>query len=208
MAKKGYDPAVGRAVTSGHMSPVERRWTVVGAVAVAVAVAVPGALMTPASALADPTVDAQNGDHAAQNGGEILHNIIYRARIDGVSRGATVTYTAQGNQIQSADPTMVPGRVFEVNTVLPASSTANMRVTIQWPYSANLHCEILIDDQIVAQGDDFIGPTVLPQRDDPDYGAIVCEAPVSGVPNVLPADPNAPPPADPNAPSAVAPPPI
>ncbi len=178
------------------MSPIERRWIVVGAVAVAVAVS--GALMTPASALADPTVDAQNGDHAAQD--EVLHNIVYRARIDGVSRGATITYTAQGDQIQSADPTMVPGRVFEVNTVLPASSTANMRVTIQWPYSANLHCEILIDDKVVAQGDDFIGPTVLPQRDDPDYGAIVCEAPVSGVPNVLPADPNAPPPADPPPP--------
>lgn len=205
MVKTGHDPAVGRAVTSGHMSTAEHRWIVVAAVAVALT----GALVTPGSALADPTVDAQNGDHA-QDGAEVLHNIIYRARIDGVSRGATITYTAQGNQIQSADPTMVPGRVFEVNTVLPASSIANMRVTIQWPYSANLHCEILIDDKIVAQGDDFIGPTVLPQRDDPDYGAIVCEAPVSGVPNVLPADPNTPPadaPPDPNAPPADAPPP-
>lgn len=200
----GHDPGLGQAVTSGHMSPTERRRIAVGAVAVAV----PVALLTPAPALADPVVDAQTEDHAAPGDAEVLHNIIYRARIDGVSRGATITYTAQGNQIQSADPTMVPGRVFEVNTVLPASSTANMRVAIQWPYSANLHCEILIDDKVVAQADDFIGPTVLPQRDDPDYGALVCEAPVSGVPNTVPADPDAPPPADPDAPPPVEPPPL
>ncbi|MGV0645019.1 hypothetical protein [Mycolicibacterium sp. XJ879] len=187
------------------MSPIKRSWIAAGAAAVAVTLGVPGAVSAPA--LADPTVDTHAGENAAQGDAEVLHNIIYRARIDGVSRGATITYTAQGNQIQSADPTMVPGRVFEVNTVLPASSTANMRVAIEWPYSANLHCEILIDDKVVAQADDFIGPTVLPQRDDPDYGALVCEVPVGGVPNAVPADPDAPPPpADPNAPPPVEPP--
>ncbi|MGV0718524.1 hypothetical protein ABQE93_24265 [Mycolicibacterium sp. XJ662] len=182
------------------MGLIKRSRIAAGATAVAVALGVPGAMVTPAPALADPTADAHSGENAAADGAEILHNVIYRARVDGVSRGATITYTAQGNRIQSADPTMVPGRVFEVNTVLPASGTANVRVAIEWPYSANLHCEIVIDGKVVAQADDFIGPTVRPQRDDPDYGALVCEAPVSGVPNVAPIDPEAPPPADPHAP--------
>lgn len=150
--------------------------------------------LIPAVATADP--ETQPGVEAAAPEQELLHNIIYRARVDGVSRGATISYRAEGDQFQTANPTMVPGRVFEVNTVLPASQVANMRVSIEWPYSANLHCEILIDDGIVAQADDFIAPRVLPQRDDPDYGAITCEAPVSGVANPIPPDPSAPPPPD------------
>ena len=127
---------------------------------------------------------------------QLLHNIIYRARVDGVSRGAMITYAAEGGQVQTANPTMVPGRTFEANTVLPASQRANMRVSIEWPYSANLRCEILVDDAVVAQAEDFIAPRITPNRDDPDYGAITCEAPVSGVANAVPADPAAIPPVD------------
>lgn len=103
-----------------------------------------------------------------------------------------MTYRAEGDQLQLATPTMVPGRVFEVNTVLPASQTANLRLSIDWPYSANLHCEILIDNAVVAQADDFIAPRVTPQRDDPDYGSLTCQAPVSGVDDIAPVDPTAP----------------
>ena len=91
---------------------------------------------------------------------------------------------------------MVPGRIFEANTVLPASQRANMRVSIEWPYSANLRCEILVDDAMVAQAEDFIAPRITPNREDPDYGALTCEAPVSGAANPIPADPAAPPPVD------------
>ena len=119
-------------------------------------------------------------DPAAAADQEVLHNIIYRARVDGVSRGAMITYAAEGDQTQTANPTMVPGRIFEANTVLPASQRANMRVSIEWPYSANLRCEILVDDAVVAQAEDFIAPRITPNRDDPDYGALTCEAPVSG----------------------------
>jgi hypothetical protein len=121
---------------------------------------------------------------------EDLHNITYRARVDGVSRGATISYAAEGNQTQTATPTMVPGRVFEAQTVLPASQLANVRVSVEWPYSANLHCEILIDDTLVAQADDFIAPRILPNKEDPDYGALTCEAPVTAAP-VQPAAPPA-----------------
>jgi hypothetical protein len=181
---------------SDAMSFTKRGWVTMAAVAL---VAV-GSQLTPATALAEPDTTETELQPAPEP--EILHNIIYRARIDGVSRGATIAYAAEGNRTETANPTMVPGRIFEANTVLPASGVANMRVAIEWPYSANLHCEILVDDAVVAQADDFIAPRVLPQRDDPDYGAITCEAPVAGVPNPIPPDPNAPPPADPALPPA------
>ncbi|TFV55370.1 hypothetical protein E4P42_22875 [Mycobacterium sp. PS03-16] len=176
------------------MSPVKRGY----AAGAAAAVMIGASQLSPAVAVAEP-VDPPQPVIQEPAGPVVLHNIVYRARIDGVSRGATISYAAEGDQTQTANPTMVPGRVFEANTVLPESGVANMRVAIEWPYSANLHCEILVDDQVVAQADDFIAPRVLPQRDDPDYGAIVCEAPVSGVQNMLPADAAAPPP-DSNAP--------
>jgi hypothetical protein len=180
---------------SDVMSSTKRGWSTMAVVAV---VAV-GSQLIPATALAQPDATGTEPQPAPEQ--EVLHNIIYQARIDGVSRGATITYTAEGDQIQTANPTMVPGRTFEANTVLPASGVANMRVAIEWPYSANLHCEILVDDAVVAQADDFIAPRVLPQRDDPDYGTITCEAPVSGIANPIPPDPNAPP-VDPALPPA------
>lgn len=51
---------------------------------------------------------------------------------------------------------MLPGRVFEATGVVADPQTAGMAVRIDWPYSANLHCEILVDDQIVAQADTFV----------------------------------------------------
>lgn len=170
------------------MSFTTREW-IAGASA---AVMLSASQLIPATAVADPAADPQ-ADVEPAPGQEVLHNIIYRARVDGVARGATITYAAEGNQTQTADPTMLPGRVFEANTVLPASGTANMRVSIEWPYSANLFCEILVDDAVVAQAEDFIAPRVVPVRDDPDYGALTCEAPVNGVANVVPGDPAAPP---------------
>ena len=151
-----------------------------GVVAMAV---IGGFQLSSGVALADPEVPPQP---AAQETPQVLRNIVYRARIDGVSRGATITYRAEGDQTQTANPTMVPGRVFEVNSVLPEGDVASMKVSVQWPYSANLHCEILIDDQLAAQADDFVAPRFLPQ--DPDYAALTCEAPVA-VPASAPAEP-------------------
>ncbi len=177
------------------MSSIKRGWIAAAALATVVA----GAQLIPASALADPETPPQP-DPALQGDQEVLHNIVYRARVDGVSRGTTVTYAAQGDQTQTANPTMIPGRVFEANTVLAASKQATMRVSIEWPYSANLTCEILVDDALVAKAEDFIAPRVVPVKDDPDYGALTCEAPVSGIPNVVPPEGEAPP--DLNAPPA------
>jgi hypothetical protein len=170
------------------MSPTKRKWMA----AAVLAAVLSGSRLIPPSALADPEAPPQP-QLEPQPGQEVLHNISYRARVDGVSRGATISYAAEGDQTQTANPTMVPGRTFEANTVLPASQVANMRVSIEWPYSANLHCEILVDDALVAQADDFIAPRVLPVKDDPDYGALTCEAPVTAPPvPAAPVDPAVP----------------
>ncbi|MGB0961312.1 MAG: hypothetical protein ACPGVY_01285 [Mycobacterium sp.] len=169
------------------MSVTKRSWLGLAAVAVTGS----WVIWTPAAALAEPTPETPTEAQPAQTA-EVLHNVIYRARVDGVSRGAKIRYRAEGNELQTAEPTMIPGRVFEANTVLPASEIANMRVSIEWPYSANLHCEILVDDALVAQADDFIGPRATPQRDDPDFGTLTCQVPVSGIANEVPVDPAAP----------------
>lgn len=171
------------------MNSVMRRLTA-GAVAMTV---VGGFQSSSAVALAEPDAEPQP---AAQETPQVPHNVVYRARIDGVSRGATVAYSAEGGQTLTANPTMVPGRVFQVNTVLPEANVATMKVSVQWPYSANLHCEILIDDQLVAQADDFVAPRFLPQ--DRDYAALTCEAPVA-TPALAPVEPAGP--ADPAAPA-------
>jgi len=110
---------------------------------------------------------------------DVLHNVTYRARVDGLARGATITYKINDTQVQSANPTMLPGRTFEANAVLDDAQQAGMQVSIQWPYSANLHCEILVDDATVAQADQFIAPRLTPAHDDPDYGVLMCGAPLS-----------------------------
>ena len=151
-----------------------------------------------ALAVAVPTA----GTAAADD--EVQHNVTYRARVDGVARGALVTYRISNTQVNSANPTMLPGRTFEATGVLTDPKQAGMRISIQWPYSANLHCEILVDDEMVVQADQFIGPRLTPAHDDPDYGAMNCGAPLSnafGVPastpppvvdNVSPATQNSP----------------
>lgn len=169
-------------------------------------------LLAPAVAVADdeivpppppqPQIEAQSA--APQ------FNVTYRARVDGLARGALVTYRISDTQVNSADPTMLPGRTFETTAVLSDPNEAGMRISIQWPYSANLHCEILVNDQIVVQADQFISPRLLPANDDPDYGAMNCGAPLSNamgapppaIPEPMPVDPAGLPP----APAGTAPP--
>jgi hypothetical protein len=138
------------------------------------------------------------------------YNVIYRARVDGVSRGATINYAIADDQVNTANPTMVPGRIFEATGVVSDAQKAGMQVSIQWPYSASLHCEILANDQIIAQADQFVAPRLTPQRNDPGYGVLSCGT-VTNFPtgNTAPIDVPAPvegePPADPNAPVEPAP---
>lgn len=134
------------------------------------------------------------------------HNVVYRARVDGVARGASITYKLSDTDFNTADPTMVPGRTFEATGVVSDPQQAGMQVSIQWPYSASLHCEILVDDQIVAQADQFVAPRFTPQRNDPGYGVLSCGS-VTNFPtgNTQPVDVPAPVPAVPAAPAPAPP---
>ena len=120
-----------------------------------------------------PVVGVAAADDVAQ------HNITYRARITGIARGALIGFRISDTQVNNANPTMLPGRTFEATGILTDAKEAGMRISIQWPYSANLHCEILVDDEIVIQADQFIAPRLTPAKDDPDYGAMNCGAPLS-----------------------------
>ncbi|OBG86756.1 hypothetical protein A5733_17905 [Mycobacterium sp. NS-7484] len=148
-----------------------------------------GALFIPAAAHADPEAPPQVEPQPAPQ----LHNVTYRARIDGVSRNATIAYKIDDDNINTADPSMLPGRVFEATGVVSDPQSAGMAVRIDWPYSANLHCEILVDDQIVAQADTFVAPRLTRPKDDPDYGSLPCGAALNtpAPVNVAPEGPDA-----------------
>jgi hypothetical protein len=184
---------------SDVMSSTKRGWLTMAAVAVLAA----GSQLMPATAIAEPDGTETELQPAPET--EVLHNIIYRARATGTSRGAVVAYKMDDQNVNSAEPTLLPGQTFEVNAVLADPQLAGMEVSIDWPYGSDLHCEILVDDQIVAQADQFIAPRLLRPKDDPTYGTLQCGAPldvpVPGAANPAPADPNAPP-VDPAAPPA------
>src|SRR5690349_10878991 len=157
------------------MSSSKRGWLRI----VAATVLIVSSQLTAAPALADPEpapppTPVANGD-ADPN---LLHNITYRASATGTSRGAVVAYKMDDHNVNSETPTLLPGQMFEVNTVLDDPKQAGMEISIQWPYGSNLHCEILADDQIVAQADQFIAPRLFHPKDDPLYGVLQCGAPL------------------------------
>ncbi|AGB23357.1 hypothetical protein Mycsm_03036 [Mycobacterium sp. JS623] len=158
------------------MSFAKRRWLAIAAAAVIGT----GAQSMPATAMAapEPAPPGPQTETQPAPGDGLKHNITYRARADGTSRGAVVAYKLDDQNVNSETPTLLPGQTFEVNTVLDDPKQAGMEVSIQWPYGSNLHCEILADDQIVAQADQFIAPRLFHPRDDPLYGVLQCGAPL------------------------------
>ena len=162
---------------------VARRAGVTAAVAAALLFA---AQLVAAPAYAEPDVEPAQPEVTEPAPG-LLHNVTYRARADGTSRGAVVAYKADDHNVNSEQPTMLPGQTFEVNTVMSDPNLAGMELSIQWPYGSNLHCEILVDDQIVAQADQFIAPRLFRAKDDPLYGVLQCGAPLDNPASGLPA---------------------
>ena len=51
-----------------------------------------------------------------------------------------------------------------------------MQVSVRWPYAANVHCEIDVDDHVATQIDHFVQPT--PETTDPMNGVLPCGAPL------------------------------
>ena len=138
------------------MSPSKHRWM---PVAVLTVVAV-GSQLSPAIARAD------------------LHNITYRARIDGVTTGSQATFVINGGQTNSTGLSSLPGNVFEANTVLPDPQQAGMQIVLHWPYSANVHCEIDVDDNVFTQVDQVVRPVA--GNAGPTNGVLQCGAPLTG----------------------------
>ena len=138
------------------MSPSKHRWM---PVAVLTVIAV-GSQLSPAIAGAD------------------LHNIAYRARIDGVTTGSQATFVINGGQTNSTGLSSLPGNVFEANTVLPDPQQAGMQIVLHWPYSANVHCEIDVDDNVFTQVDQVVRP--VPGNAGPTNGVLQCGAPLPG----------------------------
>jgi hypothetical protein len=106
-----------------------------------------------------------------------LHNITYIARIDGLAPGSQATFVTNNGQRNSASLSAMPGNAFQANTVLDDPTKAGMQVSIRWPYSANVHCEIDVDDNVVTQVDQFVKPAA--GNTDPMNGVLPCGAPLT-----------------------------
>ncbi|CQD15055.1 hypothetical protein BN000_03115 [Mycobacterium europaeum] len=107
-----------------------------------------------------------------------LHNITYRARIDALTTGSQATFIINGGQTNTTNLPSMPGNVFEADTVLPDPQQAGMRIVLHFPYSANVHCEIDVDDNVFTQTDQMVRPA--PGNADPNNGALACGAPLPG----------------------------
>jgi hypothetical protein len=136
------------------MSLDKRRWLPMAAVTVIAA----GSQLIPATAHAD------------------LHNITYRARIDALTTGSQATFVMNGGQTTTTLPS-IPGNVFEANTVLADPQQAGLRIVLHFPYSANVHCEVDVDDNVFAQVDQMVRTA---PGNDPNNGALQCGAPLPG----------------------------
>jgi len=142
------------SVICAVMSSTMHRWTAIAALTAAAV----SAQLTPATARAD------------------LHNITYIARVDGVAPGSQATFVTNDNQTSTAQLSTVPGNAFEANTVLADPHQAGMQVSVRWPYSANVHCEIDVDDNVATQVDQLVRP--VPGSADRMNGALTCGAPL------------------------------
>ncbi len=136
------------------MSAGKHRWTIIAALPAVVV----GAQLAPATAAAD------------------LHNVTYIARVDGVAPGSTATFLINDNQTSSTNLSTLPGNSFEANTVLADPSKAGLQVAVHFPYSANVHCEIDVDDNVATQQDQMVKPA--PNNNDPTNGVLACGAPL------------------------------
>jgi hypothetical protein len=137
------------------MSSTKYRWTAIAALTGAAV----SSQLTPAPARAD------------------LHNITYIARIDGLAPGSQATFVTNNSQTNSASLSAMPGNAFQANTVLDDPTKAGMQVSIRWPYSANVHCEIDVDDNVATQVDQFVKPAA--GNTDTMNGVLPCGAPLT-----------------------------
>ena len=105
-----------------------------------------------------------------------MHNITYVARIDGVAPGSQATFITAENQTNMAQLSALPGNAFQADAVLADPRHAGMQIALKWPYSANVHCEIDVDDKVFVQVDQVVRPA--PGSADLMNGVLPCGAPL------------------------------
>ena len=103
-----------------------------------------------------------------------LHNITYRARIDALTTGSQAIFVTGAGRTSSTNLPSMPGNAFEANVVLADPQQAGMQILLHWPYSANVHCEIDVDDNVFTQVDRLVTPA--PSGGDPMSGILQCGA--------------------------------
>jgi len=128
--------------------------------------------------IAAVTVIAAGSQLAPATARADLHNITYRARIDALTTGSQASFVINGGHTNTTSLPSMPGNVFEADTVLPDPQQAGMRIVVSFPYSANVHCEIDVDDNVFAQVDQFV--RTAPGNAGPTNGVLACGAPLPG----------------------------
>jgi len=83
----------------------------------------------------------------------------------------------QRQQISTAPlSTVAWQRIFRPMRCWPIRIEQAMQVAVRWPYSANVHCEIDVDDHVAVQVDQVVHPA--PGSTDPMNGVLPCGAPL------------------------------
>lgn len=107
-----------------------------------------------------------------------LHNVTYIARVDAWAAGSVVTFMRTDTETASADLDAF-GAPFEANTVLADPSKAGMVIRLKFPTTANVHCEIRVDDVVTVKSDRFVN--TWGNSNDPHTGAMLCGALISSM---------------------------
>jgi len=107
-----------------------------------------------------------------------LHNVTYIAKVDAWAAGNVVTFMRTDTQTASADLDAF-GTAFEANTVMADPSKAGMVIRLRFPTTANVHCEIKVDDVTTVKSDRFVN--TWGNTNDPHTGAMLCGALISSM---------------------------
>lgn len=127
-------------------------------------------------ALTVAAVSSQLTPAAAEPPPPALHNVTYIARVDGLVPNAQAAFVINHDEVSTASLGSVPDTPFEADAVLADPNKAGMQVSINWPYSAKVHCEIDVDGNVATQVDQFVKP--VPNSTDPMNGVLACGAPL------------------------------
>jgi hypothetical protein len=131
-----------------------------------------GAQLSPAIALADPAPDPRPVRPLPAAMGCCTASPTGRA--DGTSRGAVIAYKIARTSTAISRRCYREARSGSARS-WPTRSWRGWSVR-RWPYGSNLHCEILVDDEIVAQADQFIAPRFFRSRTTPGRHAAMRSA--------------------------------